>query len=456
MPQLLGAAASVASSARSARASVATAASTVKSSATDKKDKFKDSIETWVKVRVAAKVANAVDLLPGVVKDSLEDPDMPRCASRGKDRMIDGIWPDLRQEIMYAVAEGLDTKKKKDEQEAAQEGGGSDCFRAFLRYHLFPFDKSIWGKLKDPGWVLFRSLSLVPWAGMTPFVFTFLFLIIDHSDEFQLLFFILQFKGTQFLSAGIARTVVGFFQYFSCATIPATRSDHLCDKTGPGLSENIYVLAGGWVLQVILIWMAFFMLPRAKAKGRRDLNNQEIERLASTAASAMSDNGGYVKYLMLYDLACFALCIGAVTYVLCTRPSTVPGERDAWVSRQAFFACQVIYGYLSIPFFFLTLPGIQAVLTHTVPTGYDRQGRCKRLKKAKPPPAETPTVDEEVEADEDDPPEKKSASLVSMEEVAELRERLKNIVLNGASGRESPRGTESAEAIAEAAAEDRA
>merc|ERR1719486_858488 len=39
---------------------------------------------------------------------------------------------------------------------------------------------------------------------------------------------------------------------------------------------------------------------------------------------------------------------------------------------------QVLYGLLSAPFFLFTLPGLQRVLTHAMPTGYDRRGRCRK------------------------------------------------------------------------------
>jgi len=83
--------------------------------------------------------------------------------------------------------------------------------------------------------------------------------------------------------------------------------------------------------------------------------------------------------LMIYDLVCFLLCFSAMAYVVATRPDL---QYDDWPVKHALFACQIVYGYLSMPFFFFTLPVLSTVLTHAMPTGYDPQGRCRALDKS--------------------------------------------------------------------------
>ena len=45
-----------------------------------------------------------------------------------------------------------------------------------------------------------------------------IFLIIDKSDEWQLVRYILTFKRFQFLSGGCLSGVIGYIQFFACAT----------------------------------------------------------------------------------------------------------------------------------------------------------------------------------------------------------------------------------------------
>jgi len=73
---------------------------------------FKEALETWLKQKIQAKLDMLIDRIPPILKNSLEDPYMPRCASRMKDRAIDNVWPDVRDEIMWEVAVFLDGEKK--------------------------------------------------------------------------------------------------------------------------------------------------------------------------------------------------------------------------------------------------------------------------------------------------------------------------------------------------------
>jgi len=159
--------------------------------------------------------------------------------NRGKNALIEDMWPDLREEIMWEFAMML--RKPTDKHlipptvKLTWLGRG----RAFLRYHLQPYDKSIWGKLRDPVFIIFKALACLPHSAASPLFFAFLFLVIDKRDEFQLVDFIFYFKGMQFISHGVVRTLMGFVLYFSCVTAPAHDYEHYCEKGGPEWQENL-------------------------------------------------------------------------------------------------------------------------------------------------------------------------------------------------------------------------
>jgi len=71
--------------------------------------------------------------------------------------------------------------------------------------------------------------------------------------------------------------------------------------------------------------------------------------------------------------------VGAVVYTVMSRPDN---DFQDWPVQHVVFAVQVVYGCLSFPFFLFTLPGLQRVLTHSMPTAYDEKGRCRAPKKA--------------------------------------------------------------------------
>mmetsp|Transcript_69586 Transcript_69586/g.201662 ORF Transcript_69586/g.201662 Transcript_69586/m.201662 type:complete len:465 (+) Transcript_69586:62-1456(+) len=339
-------------------------------------------LEIWLKRKVHEKIEHFVDRLPDIIKDASDDPEMPGPIQRGKNKVIDKAWPDIREELLWNVTVAMDAAKEQDD----AKGSGPDCIRAFFRYHLYPCDKTFWALLKDPVWIVFTLASLIPWAGMTPLIFLFIFIIIDKTDEYQLITFILQFKGTQFLSHGVIKCIMGFFMFIGCVTVPAKGSEHSCDESGPGVNSSYVVVVAGWLLQVVLIAIAFALLPWSKEKGRKELKGN-INRNTEAPQSARRA-GGYIRNLLAYDLVMFLICIGVIGYVLYTRPNKEK-DYDDWVVQQAFFSVQVVYGLCAFPFFFFTLPVLQAILTHSIPTKYDSLGRaCAIVGPPKPPKEE--------------------------------------------------------------------
>mmetsp|Transcript_30383 Transcript_30383/g.55228 ORF Transcript_30383/g.55228 Transcript_30383/m.55228 type:complete len:479 (-) Transcript_30383:96-1532(-) len=398
-----GGAASVAASGASAAGHAAGAAADiaftqVTALATDSKERMHNLVmqlraylEAWIKGKIQARTEWLVDKLPGIIQYVLEDPEMPRCVSRGKDRLVMSIWPDIREEIMWEVAVMLDGTDKDKEVDNRK---GVCCLRAFLRYHLQPYDHGIWGQMRDPWFWVLRAIALVPVYAVSPAFFLFVFIIIDKKDEYQLIAFILGFKGTQFLSQGVIKSITGFVQFMMCVTAPAKKGEHHCEDTGPGTKGDLPTIAAGFVLQVVLVWIAFWLLRCSVENGRSSLKGS----IGHEHGGASATKGGYISYFLWYDLVCFIFCCGFPAYVLITRPKFEP---DDWVLAHTVYAAQILYGLLSAPFFLFTLPGMQRVLTHAYPTAYDRQGRCRPPISPKPPREEKPPETGEVVSEEE-------------------------------------------------------
>ncbi|CAK0896584.1 unnamed protein product [Prorocentrum cordatum] len=367
------AAATNAATVAAAGASAASAAvGSVKSAAQDKAAdlgaRAKAIVERWVKQQIQDLAARLIEKVPGAVKDALDDEEMPGALSRGKDRLVDAVWPDVRDEILWELSVKLDGRAE----DAAEQQPGVDCFRAFFRYHMFPYDKSLWRKMRDPFWVLFQLIPLVPVAAVNPLWFLFTFLVMDRGEEFQLVSFILRFKGYQFITLGLIRSTLGFILFIGCVTAPAEDDQHQCEHHGPGAQDNVWLATGGFVLQVVLAWLAFLLLPCSKQKGRSDLQGViEVD-----TAKLEGSHGGHLRYLLLFDLAAFVLCAALVGYTVAMAPG---GDAEHWTIEHVVFGAQVLYGFLSFPFFFFTLPLLTRALTHALPTGYDGKGRTRRL-----------------------------------------------------------------------------
>ncbi|CAE7562348.1 unnamed protein product [Symbiodinium natans] len=326
-------------------------------------DQFADLMEGFLKRKVFKLLSSFVDKIPGIVKTVLEDPEMPARVQRAQDAAIDVVWPDVREEIMWELAVAMDGKVAQD----VPKVGSCTCC-SFLRYHLYPFDRGFWGRLRDPVWILFTIVGLLPVYGISPAIFVFIFMVIDKTDEFQLVSFILQFKGFQYLTQGVLRSLMGYFMYLNCVTAPGQREDY-CATNGPGSVAPSIVVLVGYFVQIVLVWIAFALLPFSSRKGRTTLSGH-----LDAHPDPAKQRGGYILYLLWYDLLTFVFCAGALVYVLQLREWLL----DDWMVKHAFFAIQMVHGYLSMPFFFFTIPLVRNVLTHTAPTGYDRSGLCRQ------------------------------------------------------------------------------
>jgi hypothetical protein len=287
------------------------------------------------------------------------------------------------EEKVHHIAE-----KKAQKAAAKQEPPACCCCIAFFRYHLFPYDHGFWGRNRDPIYVIFRILTFIPLCGVSPITYLFTFFIIDKRDEYQLVQFIISFKGMQFLSMGIIRTLLGFFQFIHCLTAVARdpgdpkfngMSTHKCEDEGPGNSGwSFYPALFGFLIQVVLCWIAMALLRCSKEKGRSLLKGE----VGHEHSVRNRDQGGSIIYFLWYDLFAFTLCLAAALWIASLRDM----DMDDWPTRHAFFAAQVTYGLLSFPFFLFSIPGLVRVVTHSMPTAYDKEGRT--VKPVTPEPAE--------------------------------------------------------------------
>lgn len=312
-------------------------------------------------------VEQTLGLIPQTLKRRLRDPSMPNFASKAQDRMIDAIWADLREELMWDLALSLDIDQDCLSPTKEDVTPPVGCLRAFARYHLDPFDRSFWSRLMDPWWVLFKLLSAVPVMGIAPFIHLLLFVVTDKEDEYQLVKFILNFKGMHFVTLGVLKVVLGYILYYRCTTgMSQTSQEHLCRSRGPGGGGVVF--AGsllGTLICACLAWVAFYMLRFSKEKGRPGLkhDHQHLH---------MHIKGGRLRPLLVYDLCTFALC-GVCVVV---AGLTYHRHDEEWRIFSDLFWAQMFYGLLSLPFLPFALPLLRTVLTHARATGYDREGRC--------------------------------------------------------------------------------
>lgn len=96
---------------------------------------------------------------------------------------------------------------------------------------------------RDPVFLLLKGLQIFPLYSVKLISFMLVLAAIDRSDEYQLLQFILQFKGTQFLTIGLFGAIAGATRYHVCInlfTASQAGQQHSCDTIGP-VRRLIYI-----------------------------------------------------------------------------------------------------------------------------------------------------------------------------------------------------------------------
>lgn len=251
-----------------------------------------------------------------------------------------------------------------------------------LLYTLYPYNQSIWTRMRNPLWWLFTCPAFFPI--FSEIWWCFLYLLRDLNDEYQLIDFIVNFQTAKFLTSGVLGTGWGASLYYLCVTDP----ERDCSTHGPMLTVFGAIM---FCIQICLTWIAFLRLPKvnrprtsyegmlaireghAVAVDGEDYPIPEEYDQRSKELLLNVPKGGHLSKWFWYDTT-ITLCVFA--FMLLAFVTSSDGYFSAsWRLRSTLYWIRTIYGLLSLPFALLKLPFMMKVLTHATVTGYDRNGR---------------------------------------------------------------------------------
>lgn len=348
-----------------------------------------------------------------IIKEAaVADPDMEKPIQEYIKRCINLFWGDLMVFVDMSAEDAMEQHFKGREHKHLASLGDvpSPCspiwWRSLFLYSILPFDKSIFGQLKDPFFWVHTAFSMVSLYGIRVSYYSVLlfFILMQNPDEFQIVQFIIMLKGTFFLSGGVVQGVRACWGYLHCVHPGGC---HTCDRNGPAYTLDTTTQAVDLLGTFTLVWVAYISLRWSVHHGWHKVSakDTEIARKAS--------HGGHLHHLMMYDLLCLSvstalfwylafedagilwvhqqavaapgpLCAGgtlsgpSVTAALAPpRSASDPLHHlDTWDFHRAFLFGRMFYALLSTPFVIFRLPGLNTILTHTTMTGYNKQGRC--------------------------------------------------------------------------------
>lgn len=347
----------------------------------------------------------------------VNDDDMPQFLRARVLRFTQWFWSELQAEIMASVL--LESSYAAQRTRAAEIitlerrtprlrwcPNPLAKLRAIILYTVKPYDRGFWAQAKSPLFLLLSAFTVFPSYGVQPIAFFVFFLLLDRSDEYQLTSFILNFKGLQFISGGVMAGLLGGVRLQVCASMDT------CDTFGangaPGMYRGFFFESAAFCLNVVLVWLAFLLLPCTHQKGALGaaLTSTEAEGLASTTTPQSNawtpmrsraplrrehtlvrflgplahdtkaccgkigvslSRGGSLRPLLKWDLFAFLLSAAMM--------ATALQHHDGWKRRAWIFWGRVLYGVASLPFLPFAVPPFDRILLHSKPTGYNKRGR---------------------------------------------------------------------------------
>lgn len=348
----------------------------------------KGGVELAMHRTVRKYLEKALDVVADRLKKSLKDPHMPKYLKSNIDIAIEQFMPDVKVEIFRktrALFRQSSVAVLTNGQQPVSSAGDKQELSLFRKvrghilYHLFPFNKSIWMSFKDPWWLALSCVGIFPVVGQLWWLF--LFLIKDKTNEHQLCQFIIGFKVAQFITLGILHSMLGIMAYVRCIV---QGSLEICQQGGPALEMwNAFF----FILQIALVWTAFFRLPYTD---RPQEPRHPLTYCKSSPSMTASDpqarkvyhdafgnelhlnRGGYLMKFCGYETISFAVIVAVICVVL-----WLPFE--PWQRKALFYWIRTAYGLFSLPFVAFKIPLLADVLMHTRRMGYNERGETVKM-----------------------------------------------------------------------------
>ena len=339
---------------------------------TGKIEETQDKARNAAAEKATGLISDKLDMVTMVVVDGLDNSlDLPGFLAQPLEIMVRETVEDIKHETTAGIESFI---VKEEEWQPTIRVEDLNCwgkFRGWVLYHWCPYDHAIGYQMVDPVYVMMKLCAALPFFGTQALFYAFLFMLHDKRDDYQMVKYILDFKGMQALTLGIMGVLIGGYRYWYCAN----QHPPNCQIKGPAAGRFFYTSLVGWLGCAMLVWSAFAMLGCKKCRKGGD-------RMVG---------GGKLSNWIVYDMFCFCVAVGFVGYAISTEhilDGTDLGADDLTLAinrkqtpdgsdyrfRQFAYWAKVLYGLLSMPFIIFMVPAIDVMFTHASPTGYTLAG----------------------------------------------------------------------------------
>lgn len=285
------------------------------------------------------------------------------------------------------------------------------ALRARFLYAEQPADGTIWRVLRTP---LGLTIAVLKFAS-TPIsvaCFALLFILMDKSDEHQLVRFILKFKTIMLVTAGLYPAVKLGISYHACLEAIQNGVARQCVENAASSSAWFPLSFAAEIVRILLIAIAYYLLASGYAVGGKeavyaleearldaadgDIDGQvDVSDLVGVSFVPMSrfvgdqeyhekvaayrvkhrarvHRGGALTTFLLCDMAVLALLVCLWLYYHVHFYGVVLSDPILWSS---LYNLKLLYGFCSFPYMIFEVPVLSNVLMKTTPTAYNQRGR---------------------------------------------------------------------------------
>ncbi|CAD8101076.1 unnamed protein product [Paramecium primaurelia] len=333
---------------------------------------YTHQINVWARSKVQSSVIIVIEKFRPTIKEGLKDPDMCQCVKNLVDDTVDATWPEIVDEVKYQLM----LQMADPYIEIEEKKQTIVCLYPFVwirnwyLYSNYPYDRSVWKQYKTISYWFWYLVSAIPFYGISQYFYVLDFIMIDKEDEYQLVNFILSFKTMFFITQGVMKALIGYFMLYTCTTMKYIDNTYQedCTRKGPGASIEVFSEVIGQGAEIVLIWVAFFLLGCSKQKGKPIFQYDDTPQLKE----GCFERGGRLKYFMIWDFFALGASIGLFWLVYLTQDSRPNFDN----SGDFIYFTEICYGMLSFPFLIFNVPFVNGRLTKAKATAYDRKGNC--------------------------------------------------------------------------------
>ena len=225
----------------------------------------------------------------GMVKEAAKPPYAPEMLLNQIEPYIDYTWERVEGQVTKSVLSKISAKEAAFRElrchfwppEPTSRWSGR-WMRAKFLYAMMPADANFWKSLGDPLSVFLIALRLQPFGATPILLYLLMFCMMDRTDEYQLVNFILKFKAFAFFSGGLCVSVRLCWATLHCLYMEEKGEASYCLDNAPGSSGFFTYLVWFEPLRNILTWSAFYLLWSGRAHG----GSLEIEALENARLDA--------------------------------------------------------------------------------------------------------------------------------------------------------------------------